>query len=72
MTIKRRVAGAFNLTDKNWMRHANPVSVWTRYSVLPVMVAAFWSRVWIGWWCLVPGVLSILWMFLNPVLFGPP
>lgn len=62
----------FNLTDKNWMRHANPVSVWTRYTVLPLIVVAFWSRVWMGWWCLVPGALSVLWVFLNPVLFGPP
>lgn len=72
MTIERGVAGAFGLTDANWMRHANPASVWTRYSVLPFIVAAFWSRAWIGWWCLVPGVLSVLWVFLNPLLFAPP
>jgi len=72
MTIERRVAKCFNLTDENWMRHANPISVWTRYSVLPVIVASFWSRIWIGWWCLIPGLLSILWMFLNPIFFKKP
>lgn len=54
------------------MKHANPWSVWTRYSVLPAIVIAFWSRVWIGWWCLIPGVVALLWVFLNPILFSKP
>jgi len=33
---------------------------------------SFWSRLWIDWWCLVPGVASILWMFLNPIVFKKP
>lgn len=72
MTKERKIAQLFNLTDENWMKHANPWSVWTRYSVLPIIVLAFWSRIWIGWWCLVPGVLSLLWMFFNPVFFKKP
>lgn len=72
MTLERKIARIFNLTDDNWMKHANPWSVWTRYSVLPIIVLAFWSRIWIGWWCLVPGVLSLLWMFFNPVFFKKP
>ena len=54
------------------MKHANPWSVWTRYSVLPLIVLAFWSRMWIGWWCLIPGIISLLWMFFNPVFFNKP
>jgi hypothetical protein len=72
MTLERKVASIFNLTDENWMKHANPISVWTRYSVLPIIVFAFWSRVWIGWWCLIPAVLALLWMFFNPVIFKKP
>jgi hypothetical protein len=72
MTLERKIADFFNLTDENWLKHANPWSVWTRYSVLPIIVLAFWSRLWIGWWCLIPGVLSILWMFFNPVVFKKP
>jgi hypothetical protein len=72
VTIERKIANLFNLTDENWMKHANPMSVWTRYSVLPIIVIAFWSRIWIEWWCLVPGVLSILWMFINPIFFKIP
>ena len=72
MTLERRIARLFQLTDENWRKHSNPWSVWTRYSVLPVIVVAFWSRAWIGWWCLVPGLVSILWMAFNPVVFRPP
>lgn len=72
MTIEKKISKAFNLNDENWMKHANPWSVWTRYSVLPIIVFAFWSRIWIGWWCLIPAGVSLAWMFLNPVLFKKP
>jgi hypothetical protein len=72
MTLERKIASIFNLTDDNWMKHANPISVWSRYSVLPIIVFAFWSRVWIGWWCLIPCILALLWMFFNPVVFKKP
>ncbi len=72
MTLERKIAKVFRLTDENWMRHSNPWSVWTRYSALPLIVLAFWSRAWIGWWCLIPGGGSILWMFFNPVFFNKP
>lgn len=72
MTLERKLSKIFNLTDENWMKHANPWSVWTRYTVLPLIVIAFWSRLWIGWWCLIPGLLSLLWMFFNPVFFKKP
>jgi hypothetical protein len=39
----------FGLEGDKWMRHANPVSVWTRFAVLPLMALAVWSREWIGW-----------------------
>jgi len=51
------------------MRHANPKSVWSRFTVLPILIVAFWSRIWLGWWALLPIVLAIAWMFLNPVVF---
>lgn len=72
MTLERKIAEVFNLTDENWMKHSNPWSVWTRYSVLPVIIFAFWARIWIGWWCLIPAFISIAWMFLNPIFFKKP
>jgi len=70
MTLESKIANLFRLTDENWMKHANPWSVWTRYSVLPLIVLAFWTRVWIGWWSAIPVVLSLAWLFFNPVLFN--
>ena len=72
MTFEKQIASLFHLTDENWLKHANPASVWTRYTVLPIIVFSFWSRLWIGWWCLIPGIASILWMFLNPIVFNKP
>jgi hypothetical protein len=67
-----RVARAFRLEGDAWMRHANAASVWTRFAVLPLLALAVWSRDWIGWWCLVPIALSLVWLAVNPLAFGPP
>ncbi|MBN2525860.1 MAG: hypothetical protein JXR76_05650 [Deltaproteobacteria bacterium] len=72
MTFERKISKVFRLNEENWMRHANPISVYTRYSCLPIIVLAFWSRVWIGWWCAIPAGVSLLWMMFNPVLFKKP
>ena len=72
MTFERKIANLFKLTDENWMKHANPWSVWTRYSVLPIIMLAFWSRVWIGWWSVIPVIISLAWVFFNPLLFKKP
>ncbi len=71
-TTERRVARLFGLEGEGWMRHANPLSVWTRFSVLSLLALAVWSRDWIGWLCLVPVALALAWTMLNPLLFGPP
>jgi hypothetical protein len=71
-TMETRIAKLFHLTEKNWLKHANPLSVGTRYSVLPIIVLAFWSRIWIGWWAAIPATISLAWMFFNPILFRKP
>ena len=72
MAWEQTLSRIFQLNDKAWMRHANPWSVWTRYSVLPFLVLAIWSKAWIGGFCLGPIALSLLWMFLNPHVFPKP
>lgn len=72
VTGEQKVAKVFGLTGDNWARHANPISVWTRFAVLPMLTVSIWSRDWIGWWCLVPIVLSLVFMMVNPVLFAKP
>lgn len=72
MTAETRIAAFFHLTGENWMKHANPWSVGTRYSVLPVLVFALWSRIWIGWWCVIPAAIALAWMVANPIVFRKP
>jgi hypothetical protein len=62
----------FGLEGDKWMRHANPVSVWTRFAVLPLLALAVWSREWIGWWSLGAVALALVFMMVNPLLFPPP
>jgi hypothetical protein len=71
-TGEQKLAKLFGLHGDSWMRHANPTSVWTRFAVLPLLIVSVWSREWIGWWCLVPVVLSLVFMMVNPMLFPPP
>lgn len=72
MTIEERMARAFRLDEATWARHANPWSVWTRNTALPLLILACWSRVWLGWGALAPVAVAVLWTWLNPRLFPPP
>ena len=71
-TSERRVASLFGLKGDSWQRHANPWSVWTRFAVLPLLILAIWSRDWIGWWSLAAVAAAIVFMMVNPLLFGAP
>jgi len=52
MTLERALEVALAMDDATWRRHANPWSVWTRATVLPLVIVAVWSRVWLGPWSL--------------------
>lgn len=72
MTIENRIALLFALDDMGWARHANPWSGWTRFvTCLPLFALAVWSRVWLGWWSLIPIAGALLWIWLNPRAFDP-
>ena len=71
-TSERRVARVFGLEGDAWMRHANPRSVWTRFTCLSLLALAIWSRDWIGWYSLIPIVTAMVWMLVNPRFFGVP
>jgi hypothetical protein len=72
MDIYKSAEKLMRMDDAAWRRHANPWSVYTRFTCLPLIVLAIWSRVWLGWWCLVPLALAILWTFFNPRFFNEP
>lgn len=72
MTVEKRIASAFGLDDEGWARHANPWSGWTRViTTLPLLIAAIWSRAWIGYWSLIAIAITLWWIWFNPRAFGP-
>lgn len=60
------------MDEESWQRHSNPWSVYTRFSILPLMSLAFYSRVWLELYSLIPILLSFIWIWLNPRVFGIP
>ena len=60
------------MDDKIWLRHANPLSGWTRFATMPLLFLAIWSHVWIGWNALIPVSVLGVWIWLNPRVFPPP
>lgn len=61
-----------SMTEETWRRHSNPWSVWTRFSCLPLISAAVWSRVWLEWWSLIAVGATFFWVWYNPRAFPPP
>jgi len=72
MTLYTAAERLMGMTDRDWRRHANPWSVWTRFSCLPLLALAIWSRVWIGWAALPLVALACWWTWYNPRAFPPP
>ncbi|MFY0678931.1 MAG: hypothetical protein JXR13_00010 [Thalassovita sp.] len=70
--LMKSLERSMGLTAQAWDRHANPWSVYSRYSVLPLFILAVWSRDWIGAWSLVPALLCVVWARYNPHVFPPP
>jgi hypothetical protein len=66
------MATVFALDDETWLRHANPWSVLLRTTALPLLVVACWSRLWLGWYALVPLAVALLWTWYNPRIFPAP
>ncbi len=72
MDILKKLTKVFGLNNETWMQHSNPWSVWTRMVILPLIALAIWSRVWIGWYSLIPIGLMFFWTWINPRFFGKP
>lgn len=70
--LLQRMEQMMGMDDAVWTRHASPWSVWTRIPILPVLALAIWSRVWLGWWCLVPIAALMVWIYFNPRVFPAP
>jgi hypothetical protein len=66
------LAALFQMDARVWERHANPLSVWTRFATFPFLMLALWSFHWIGWYAPAPIALLAIWLWLNPRIFPPP
>lgn len=72
MDIFRQSERLMSMDDVAWARHANPMSVYSRFTCLPLLCLAIWSRAWIGFWSLIPIALAMAWTWYNPRAFGRP
>ncbi|CAA0092433.1 Uncharacterised protein [BD1-7 clade bacterium] len=72
MDITKLAEKVMAMDDESWARHANPWSVYTRFSIMPLMSLAFWSREWIGYYSLIFIGLTFAWIWINPRLFSAP
>jgi len=72
MDILKWAEKSMLMDDETWARHSNPWSVYSRFTMLPIISLSFWSREWLGIYCLVPIVFSIMWIWVNPRLFSAP
>ena len=72
MSFSEKLARIFKLDNTNWMRHSNPWSAWTRIPIIILLAIAIWSRVWFGWYSVIPVSLIVVWTFINPRAFKAP
>ena len=72
MNFERIIAKLLRMDEKTWRKHSNPWSGYTRLPLLIPLTLALWSRVWIGWWAIVPVIAVLAWIWLNPRIFPEP
>jgi hypothetical protein len=72
MNWQCHVSSAFGMDDATWKRHANPWSFWTRIAGFVLLVAAIWSRIWLGSGAWLPVIAATIWLWFNPRAFPPP
>ena len=72
MDLYRAAEKLMGMQDADWRRHANPLSVWTRFTCLPLLVIAIYARQWLGVWAVPLVALAAGWTWFNPRAFPPP
>lgn len=61
-----------SMDESAWQRHSNPLSVYSRFTILPLFTVALALRDFLGWWTLAALLLAAFWTWLNPRLFSAP
>ncbi|MEP3295518.1 MAG: DUF6653 family protein [Pseudoruegeria sp.] len=67
--LSERIMG---MDDATWARHSNPLSGWSRLTILPLFALAIWSRDWLGWYSVWAILIVAAWTWANPRLFSAP
>ncbi|MFC3151896.1 DUF6653 family protein [Litoribrevibacter euphylliae] len=60
------------MDETTWAQHANPWSVYSRFTILPLLSFALYSREWLGWGALIPLSFVMFWIWYNPRAFNAP
>lgn len=72
MALFKLLEKTMSMDDRSWEKHSSPWSVYTRFTLLPLLSVAVWSREWLGIYSFIPIILTLLWTWLNPRAFPPP
>ncbi|MGP6087303.1 DUF6653 family protein [Antarctobacter jejuensis] len=72
MDIGRLTERMMSMDDATWARHANPLSGWTRVSILPLLALVLWYRDALGLWTYGLIAALVFWTWLNPRVFPEP
>lgn len=72
MDILKFAEKAMSMDDSAWAKHSSPWSVYSRFSILPLLTSAIASREWLGWYALIPTLVVLAWVWLNPRIFPAP
>lgn len=72
MDILKATEKLMSMDEKAWQRHSNPMSVYSRFTILPLFTMALAVRDVLGWWTLLALFVVSLWTWLNPRLFSAP
>ena len=70
--LYRAAERLMGMSGGDWTRHANPWSVYTRFTTLPLLALAIWSRAWIGGWAWGAVAVVVAWIWINPRAFPAP
>lgn len=72
MDLLKAAEKLMSMDENSWQRHASPISVYSRFSILPLFTLTFAYREPLGWWTLAILILISIWTWLNPRLFPAP
>jgi len=72
MDILKFAEKTMSMDDSAWEKHSSPWSVYSRFTILPLLTLALASRDWLGWYSLIPTLLVLAWIWLNPRIFPAP